>query len=299
LRWPLRLSAVVAGVVLVAWVWRAGLANLPPGAAWLLIQFPLAICVVSLAYRFASRHERQWIRPSLELTRLIEEVRGGDTPIESLSAVSGPIAPLARSVQELLHDLRRERQAKARMQLEANQRVRQSTDALQRKINSWQTQAYRDALTGLYNRRLLDEQLPKMLEQCAAGQTPLCVVGIDLDHFKKVNDTLGHAAGDRLLRDIGQLIRSAVREKDMAFRVGGDEFLILLPDHDARAGLQLSQRLGAMVDQLAVTVRSEPRPGLSMGVVCLTQFRGIKPADVIHMADEAMYQDKAARKARR
>jgi diguanylate cyclase (GGDEF)-like protein len=125
------------------------------------------------------------------------------------------------------------------------------------------------------------------------------VIGIDVDHFKKVNDTLGHAAGDRLLRDIGQLIRSAIRERDMAFRLGGDEFLILLPENDARAGLQLAQRLSAMVDQLAVTVHSQPKPGLSMGVICLTQFRGVTPADVLHQADEAMYEDKAARKARR
>src|ERR1700677_3649328 len=75
--WPLHTAAAFAGVAAVAWLWRLGLSHLPPGAAWLLIQFPLGICTVCLAWRFASRHERHWIRPSLELKRLIEEVRRG------------------------------------------------------------------------------------------------------------------------------------------------------------------------------------------------------------------------------
>jgi diguanylate cyclase (GGDEF)-like protein len=290
---------ILIGVAAVAWLWRLGLSWLEPGAAWMLVQVPLGICTASLAWRFAARHERQWIRPAHQLERLIAEARNGMAPIESLSEVHGPIAPLARMAQELLHDLRRGQQEKSRIQSELNQRVRQRTNVLESKVSAWQTQAYRDALTGLYNRRRLDEQLPRLIEQCSADGTTLCVLAMDLDHFKKLNDTLGHAAGDRLLRDVGQIINSAVREEDLAFRMGGDEFLILLPGHDTSAGLRLARRLNALVNQLTANARSTPKPGISIGVTCLTDLRKIAAADLLRVADAAMYQDKTTRKAGR
>jgi diguanylate cyclase len=120
---------------------------------------------------------------------------------------------------------------------------------------------------------------------------------MDLDHFKSVNDTEGHAVGDRLLRDVGQIILSAVREEDMAFRLGGDEFLILMPAHDARAGARLAKRLTALVDQLAATLHLTPKPGLSIGMVSVTDLHKVTAAEVMQRADNAMYEQKSARKA--
>jgi diguanylate cyclase (GGDEF)-like protein len=294
---PLRLAAVAAGVIGVAWVWRVALWYFGPGAWWLLVQVPLGACTACLAWRIAARHERQWIRPARQLQRLIEEVREGQTPIESLGRVDGPMSQLARMTQAILHELRREEQENKRLHTEINQRVRQRTDALESKMATWQTQAYRDALTGLHNRRLLDEQLPKILERCRCEGTPLCVLAMDLDHFKSVNDTEGHAVGDRLLRDVGQIILSAVREEDMAFRLGGDEFLILMPAHDARAGARLAKRLTALVDQLAATLHLTPKPGLSIGMVSVTDLLKVTAPEVMQRADEAMYEQKSARKA--
>lgn len=294
---PARLAAVLAGVIGVAWVWRMGLWYFGPGAWWLIVQVPLGVCTACLAWRIAARHERQWIRPAHQLQRLIDEVRDGQTSIESLAKVDGPMSQLARMTQEILHELRREQQENKRLHTEINQRVRQRTDALESRMATWQTQAYRDALTGLHNRRLLDERLPKILEQCRAEGTPLCALAMDLDHFKSVNDTEGHAVGDRLLRDVGQIILSAVREEDMAFRLGGDEFLILMPAHDARAGARLAKRLTALVDQLAATLHLTPKPGLSIGMVSVTDLHKVTAAEVMQRADNAMYEQKSARKA--
>lgn len=294
-----KVIAVLAGIGLIAFLCREGLIRYGPDAAWMLVQVPLSICTVGLAWRFGARHEQSWVRPARQLLRLAEEARNSQTPIESLQQVHGPIAPLARFIQDILHDLRCEQKSKARLNAEISQRIRHRTDHLERKLASWQTQAYRDSLTGLYNKRLLDEQLPKLLEQAKADQQPMAVLALDMDNFKQVNDTLGHAAGDRLLRDIGQIIQSTVREQDMAFRTGGDEFLIIMPENDARAGLQLGRRIVALVDQLAATVHSEPKPGISIGVIGLVDHRTIRPADVLRQADAAMYQIKSARKARR
>jgi diguanylate cyclase (GGDEF)-like protein len=290
-------AVALGGVALVAWVWQIGLARFGPDAGWLLVQAPLTICAAALAWRFASNHERRWILPARQLHRLMEEIHAGDAPIDSLSQVTGPIAPLARSVQQLLSELRRQNQRNERLEAEIGQRVRNRTDVLERKITNWQMQAFRDVLTGLGNRRLLDEQLPKLLQQCATEENLLCVLSIDVDHFKNVNDTHGHSVGDRLLRDVGQLIRSAVREGDLAFRLGGDEFLLLLPGSDWPAGKNLARRLVALVDQMAATLKTVPKPGLSVGIICPDNLRQISGADLLRLADAAMYQEKSARKA--
>src|SRR5206468_3832062 len=109
-------------------------------------------------------------------------------------------------------------------------------------------QATRDPLTGLHNRRLLDQYLPRAIETCREKGDDLAVLAIDVDHFKKLNDAMGHAAGDALLRDIGRLIRSTVRAQDAAFRCGGDEFVIVLPGAGAEAAEAMARRLAWLFD---------------------------------------------------
>lgn len=295
----IRVAIAAAGVIAVAWIWRLGMAWIGPNFAWILVQVPLGACTATLAWQFAARHERLWVAPVCRLTELMDEVRAGNAPIESLSEISGPVAPLARQIQTLLRDLRCQEQARFRLQAEMKQRVRTRTDALEGKLAVWQTHAYRDPLTGLYNRRLLDEQLPKLIEQCNAVSSPLCVVSMDLDNFKHLNDKQGHAAGDKILRDVGQLIRSSLRQSDLAFRLGGDEFLLLLPGSNLQAAQHLATRLIALVDQLATTLRTDRKVGLSAGVICLDDLNGLKVGDILEQADAAMYEVKSERKAGR
>jgi two-component system, cell cycle response regulator len=96
-------------------------------------------------------------------------------------------------------------------------------------------QATRDFLTGLFNRRHLDDTLPAMLAMAQRDRQPLAVVVIDLDHFKTVNDQLGHGAGDRLLADFGRLLDAHSRKSDVACRYGGEEFCLLMPRTPAAA----------------------------------------------------------------
>jgi diguanylate cyclase (GGDEF)-like protein len=286
-------------VAAVAEIWRLALTRAGAEGQWMLVQAPLFICATALAWRFAAGHERRWIVPTRKLARLIDEARAGELSIEALAEVEGPLAEAAAAVRHVLIELRREKQNSARLHAEIQQRIRSRTDALERRVSSWQTQACRDPLTSLCNRRQLEEQLPRIIEQCQIDSIPLCVLAVDLDNFKHVNDSLGHDAGDRFLRDVGQLMRSAVREGDWAFRLGGDEFLILIPGHDWPAGKKLARRLTALVDQLARTIPVRPSPGLSIGIVCPNNLHGLNAVDLLKLADAAMYQEKTARKAGR
>ena len=94
-------------------------------------------------------------------------------------------------------------------------------------------QATRDELTGLFNRRHLNDTLPAMWAMAQRDGRPLAAVIIDLDHFKRVNDERGHDAGDRLLAGFGRLLAASLRKSDVACRYGGEEFCILMPDTDA------------------------------------------------------------------
>jgi len=112
--------------------------------------------------------------------------------------------------------------------------------------------ALRDPLTGLYNRRHLSETLPAVLSRCARQGTPLTLVMIDIDHFKQANDSHGHAAGDAVLQALARLLQTHVREGDMACRMGGEEFLLVLENAALSPAWERSQALCRAFEALSV-----------------------------------------------
>ena len=231
------------------------------------------------------------------LETLLPQVRQGELPIESLSEVPGRLAGVARVCQELLRDLKQQRAEVTQLEAEMRQRVAHRTQALERTIGALRQQAVRDPLTGLYNRRALEAYLPEVIQRAKAAKTPLCVLMIDVDHFKVLNDTLGHAAGDQMLKSIGQLIRSTIRENDVAFRCGGDEFVVVLEGHDEQAGQGLANRLSSLVDALGKTFRVSRPPRLSIGVSSLATVSEPTPQALLHRADQHLYEVKASRRS--
>jgi diguanylate cyclase (GGDEF)-like protein len=146
-----------------------------------------------------------------------------------------------------------------------------------------------DALTGLANRRAAE----RVLGAAVAGAMPLAVLFIDLDHFKSINDRLGHAMGDRVLRECAQLIRLGSRSGDVAARWGGEEFLLVLTGADAGRATEIAERLrvaveryewGALDRSLAVT--------LSIGLACSTEVPAGGAAELLALADARVYAAK-------
>ena len=112
------------------------------------------------------------------------------------------------------------------------------------------SQAIRDDLTGLFNRRYMEETLERELHRVTRLGIPLGLAMLDLDHFKRYNDTFGHHAGDELLRTLGGLIRSQIREDDIACRYGGEEFLIIMPGASLEVTLERTEHLRQCVKRL-------------------------------------------------
>lgn len=149
--------------------------------------------------------------------------------------------------------------------------------------------ALTDTLTGLRNRRALDSALARA---CESGMD-FAVMQLDLDKFKQVNDTLGHAAGDHILRHVALSLRDETRSADTVARVGGDEFIILLPDlTDKDLLLKLADRLIGRLSQPTAFEGSVCQVGASIGMTINTDFSRPKADEILQQADTALYQAK-------
>ena len=156
-----------------------------------------------------------------------------------------------------------------------------------------QNRSIRDPLTGLYNRRYLEESLEREINRARRNQHSVGVIMIDIDHFKRFNDTFGHDAGDAVLQEVGKLLKSSLRSSDIACRYGGEEMTLILPE----ASLENTRKRAEEVRQLIKQINLEhKRQSLgpvtaSLGVACFPEH-GTTGFSVIHVADTALYQAK-------
>jgi len=150
-----------------------------------------------------------------------------------------------------------------------------------------------DGLTGLYNRAWLNDMLPKVAASAQRSGMPLSLVMIDLDHFKKFNDTHGHPAGDEALRAAAGVIGAALRPSDFAVRYGGEELMVILPDTSAELAALVAGRLCVRLQQAVIFADLRlPLPHItgSFGVACMGA--GMGEQDLIAAADAALYRAK-------
>lgn len=153
-------------------------------------------------------------------------------------------------------------------------------------------QAEHDSLTGLPNRRLFQEQLDNALARAEAKQSALAVLFIDLDHFKLINDSVGHQVGDQVLCSVANELQSMLRTHDLLARVGGDEFLLLLNElTDGRLAMQIADRIVDRLKQPMIINERKLWIHASIGVA-LYPRDGLAPDELVSRADMAMYQAK-------
>lgn len=150
--------------------------------------------------------------------------------------------------------------------------------------------AQTDELTGLMNRRAFFERAQVLYAQCRHNQQPLCALMMDMDHFKQINDTYGHQAGDQVLRQIGGVISASFRQADVYGRLGGEEFAVLLPNTSLETARAIAEQLIKAISGLA----AEPVKGLSASLgVASTHDHDQDLHGLMNMADKALYRAKA------
>jgi diguanylate cyclase (GGDEF)-like protein/PAS domain S-box-containing protein len=158
-----------------------------------------------------------------------------------------------------------------------------------------QRQSIRDPLTGLFNRRYLEETLEREINRAQRDHQPLGVMMLDIDHFKQCNDTYGHQAGDRLLRELGAVIAAHARGADIACRYGGEEFILILPGASLAVTRQRAEGVCEAVRQIYVAYGPQVSGVLTVSVgVAAYPEHGANADDCVRAADTALYQAKRA-----
>jgi diguanylate cyclase (GGDEF)-like protein len=295
-----RTLLMAAGVAAVAGAAKLLTIQFQEQSPWIL-RITLAVSMVGLVFTMSLRHRQQWALPADDMRRLIREIRIGRAPIEEFAALSsGQLRSVAEEVKNLLQDLRHQRQAVEELNHEVRQRIANRTNVLERTINALRNQAVKDPLTGLYNRRMLDQFLPQLITHCQSSRRPLTLLMFDMYRFKELNDSVGRMAGDEVLRSVGQIIHSTIREGDVAFRYGGDDFVVVLPGCEPAAAKRVIERLQSLVQALATgssglkTLAARPR--LSIGISTLSELDEPTATNLLQRADQRLAESTAAKR---
>lgn len=176
-------------------------------------------------------------------------------------------------------------------------RMRSSNVSLEESENlqwKFEQQALTDGLTGIYNRRWLDQMLPRLLQRSEQDDLPFCVLMIDVDHFKKFNDNYGHAVGDNALCVVAETLVKNVRPIDLVVRYGGEEFCVLIPETDLQSGIGTGERLRKAIHKTEICDDSgRPTPGITISAGLAERRTGENADDMLKRADQALYLAKA------
>jgi diguanylate cyclase (GGDEF)-like protein len=169
--------------------------------------------------------------------------------------------------------------------------VRERGQAEQRSVDL-ETLAAIDFLTGIYNRRHFETLAGAELARCQRYMRPLSIFMIDIDHFKEINDRLGHATGDRVLQNVAAICRAEKRDSDVLARVGGEEFAVILPETTESAALQFAERLRNQIRDSKPTIYGE-KMGVTVSIgVAEASIRTSGVESLMRQADQALYEAK-------
>jgi diguanylate cyclase (GGDEF)-like protein len=156
-------------------------------------------------------------------------------------------------------------------------------------------QSVRDPLTGLYNRRYLQETLERELHRAKRKNTPIGVIMLDIDHFKRFNDDYGHEAGDAVLQEVSGLLQKWTRVEDIACRFGGEEFVVVMPEAGLETCGKRAEILREQIERLKIAYRGELLRTITSSLgVAVYPDNGATMEDVLTAADAALYRSKAS-----
>ncbi len=168
-------------------------------------------------------------------------------------------------------------------------------DRLRQKLEQSLSLALVDPLTGAYNRRYLDMHLPKLFERCQSTNRPLSVLSLDLDHFKKINDTYGHSAGDFVLKETINRLQVNLRAADLVVRMGGEEFAVIMPETEIKTAESASERLRRAICETTYDIPDTEEKlniSASFGVVSINHENDTSAQKLLDRADSALYRAK-------
>jgi two-component system, cell cycle response regulator len=273
----------------------------------------LARVVTSLGYRTAEASNGlqalqliKKLRPSLVLLDIVMPIMDGFKIAAAIKTLPVFVPVILLTGLDDLDSRRRGQAAGAddflakpiasvelQIRIAAMLRIKSLTDALEDARTRLAEQADTDPLTGIANRRSFERALDLESGRALRYQHPVSLVMLDIDHFKRVNDTHGHAAGDSVIRAVAHAIRDESRNTDKVARIGGEEFAAMLPETDMAGTCVFAERLRIRVSMLAIAHEGQVlRVTASLGSATWAGTSGFTPHDLLLGADEALYASK-------
>lgn len=253
------------------------------------------LCVVLLFGLAAWRIARSIAKPIEALSEAARRISDDEANVEiPMTTANDEVGVLTRSFSEMTSRLANKAKALENSRAETErvvQQMREQNAELQRASEIFEQLSITDGLTKLHNHRFFQEQLVKEARRADRTHDPLALVLIDIDHFKKWNDHVGHAGGDEILRSIAQIMNELVRETDILARYGGEEFCLILPKTEIDGAIMLAEKIRGRVSERSRDKQAPAgldRLSVSVGV---NVYRG----DVKQLfagADQALYQAK-------
>jgi len=221
------------------------------------------------------------VRPLDRLTKGADQVANGNLSVEVPVVSGGEVGYLTQVFNYMVGKLRQGQEELAAI-----------NNTLTMTNRELQELSITDSLTGLYNRRYMMNALTNEVARAQRQNHHFSLLMIDIDYFKKYNDTYGHLAGDDLLIKVGSVFRESIRSMDFAARYGGEEFLIMLPEHGADGAMEVAERIRTKVASATTGDKNRKDPvTVSIGVAAFPE-NGATPAALISKADAALYQGK-------
>jgi len=166
--------------------------------------------------------------------------------------------------------------------------LKQKNKQLEELLHKVNYMAITDPLTGLYNRRRFHDVLTSEYERAKRYTTPFSLIMLDIDHFKRINDTFGHAIGDSVLKEVSTILKSSIREIDTAARYGGEEFMVILPNTDKEKALVVAERMRMMIHQHTFS-EVDRNITVSIGISGMPDEKADSDEKLVRCADFALY----------
>ena len=231
--------------------------------------------------------------PLNRITKHIRRITDGDLDIENIDVGNrkDELGQLSKAFNSMHDTIKRQiKELNAHREI-LEQEVKERTKDLEQANKKLELISKTDELTGLPNRREMNETIANEMGRSARTHKPFCFIFIDIDHFKNINDTYGHACGDIILKSVAQTIRGLLRKYDVFARYGGEEFLTLLPETDLEGARVVAERFRRQIEKMTVRYADFTiKITITLGVARFDDRLGADRS--IQMADKALYQGK-------